>query len=494
MWYSITACLAATLATFSVEAESPVAAPSPAMGEMVDADLPATYRLPPVQLRSQTAANPASIFSAPLGPSAAAGPVAESQITPALTPAGSPPDDGLGAAEHAGACHDVVDSGDAAVPAEITPVEIAQREVLAPERGQEHFAPKTPHDHRRDGARPVPGGFETTSSPYTPTTAELTSQMLPAVQRGFGLARRGALYAARTEFVQVLRRVAQAQDAAADTGKHSRALAAGLRALDEAEDFVPAGVQMEAELDVRTAASSHRTSVLPEEPEEVSPFEAVALYHSFAQEQLKEAVAGEQAGSMALYGLGTIYAQLAQRNDDDVQLTRGAMTMYSAALSACPNNHLAANELGVLVCRAGRADEAAALFEQTINFAPSAIAYHNLAMAQQRIGLVGPAAANELESQRLAALERSRGEVSRRAGVQWVTPDEMARASQPINRTATGGEPVAQPPAKSTWKRVVESTKSLPLPGSGRAKENLGPVQSERVAQPMGAPGQGMWR
>jgi hypothetical protein len=490
MWYSITACLAAALAAFSVEAESPVAATSSVMGEMVDADLPATYRLPPVQLPPQAAAIPAPIFVAPVESAVVAGPVVSEspikpEITPALTPAGSPPDDGPGSAEHAGASHDVAEIGDAAVPAEITPVEIAQREVLGvAEGGQAQLAPKTTL------IEPVPGG----TSPYMPTTTELTSQLLPAVQRGFGLARRGALYAARTEFVQVLRRVAQAQDAVADTSKHSRSLAAGLRALDEAEDFVPNGVQMEAELDVRTAASSHRTSVLPETPEEVSPFEAVALYHSFAQEQLKEAVANEQAGSMALYGLGTIYAQLAQRNDDDVQLTRGAMTMYSAALSACPNNHLAANELGVLVCRAGRADEAAALFEQTINFAPSAIAYHNLAMAQQRIGLVGPAAANEIESQRLAAFERSRGEVSRRVGVQWVTPEEMARASQPINRTATGGQPVTPPPAKSTWKRVVESTKSLPLPGGKRADENLGPVQGERVARPMGAPNQGQWR
>jgi uncharacterized membrane protein (DUF485 family) len=27
-----------------------------------------------------------------------------------------------------------------------------------PERGQAHFAPRTPHDHRGDGARPVPNG------------------------------------------------------------------------------------------------------------------------------------------------------------------------------------------------------------------------------------------------------------------------------------------------------------------------------------------------
>lgn len=485
LWYSITACLAATLPAFNVEAETPIATASASMGEMVDADLPATYRLPPVPTPPAAVADSSPVVDMPSEATTPIGePTNESQITPAITPAGSPPDDGPGSAEHAGTGHDVAEYGDAALPAEITPVEVAQRDVRTEEIAESSPWPVAP--------------VAVEASPYTPTTAELTSQMLPAVQRGFGLARRGALHAARTELVQVLRRIAQAHDAAANTGKHSRALAAGLRALDEAEDFVPNGIQLEAELDVRTAASTHRTRVLPESPEDVSPFAAVALYHAYAQEQLQEAVAGEQAGSMALYGLGTIYGQLAGRSDEDVQLTRGAMTMYSAALAACPNNHLAANELGVLTCRAGRADEAAALFEQAIDFAPTAIAYHNLAMAQQKIGLAGPAAANEMESQRLAALERSRGDVSRRVGVRWVTPDEMARATRPIDRPGAPAEPVAQPPARSTWQRVVESTKSLPgLGGGGRANENLGPMQptqSERVARPLAAPNQGQWR
>jgi hypothetical protein len=37
--------------------------------------------------------------------------------------------------------------------------------------GQAHFAPKTPHDHRRDGARPVPDGFGIGT--YSPELAEL---------------------------------------------------------------------------------------------------------------------------------------------------------------------------------------------------------------------------------------------------------------------------------------------------------------------------------
>ncbi len=188
-------------------------------------------------------------------------------------------------------------------------------------------------------------------------------------------------------------------------------------------------------------ASSHRTPVLRDYPEDVLPQEAVVLYHTYAQQELSIAAGGEQAGSMALYGLGKVYSRLAERRDDDVQYTRGAMTMYSAALSACPNNHMAANELGVLLCRTGHPAEAVHQFERTIDLAPNATAYHNLAVSQQKLGMSGQAAANEQESQRLAALDRSAGAISRRAGVQWVSPAEMARVSQPISPTPTVATP-----------------------------------------------------
>jgi tetratricopeptide (TPR) repeat protein len=293
---------------------------------------------------------------------------------------------------------------------------------------QQTTTPAVPKDRQVKVVTP-----ETSSAAfaYAPTMAELTSQLLPAVQRGYNLAERGAFFAARTEFIQVLRRVAQAKDAGSNTEEHARALAAGLRALDEADDFVPKGAQLEAEMDVRVVASSHRTPVLRDYPEDVTPQEAVALYHSYAQEQLAHAAAGEQPGSMALYGLGKVYARLAERHDDDVQYTRGAMTMYAAALGACPDNNLAANELGVLLCRAGHPAEAVHEFERAIDLAPNATAYHNLAVAQQKLGFAGQAAANEQESQRLAALDRSQGAVSRRAGVHWVSPAELARMTQP---------------------------------------------------------------
>jgi tetratricopeptide (TPR) repeat protein len=274
------------------------------------------------------------------------------------------------------------------------------------------------------------------------------------------------MYAARAEFVQVLRRIAQAKDAAANCDAHSQALAAGLRAIDEAEDFVPGGVQVEAELDVRIVSSSHRTPVLGDYGSDLSPHEAVARYHRYAQEQLAAAVGGEQAGSMALHGLGKVAATLAERGSGDPALVRSALTMYSAALAACPTNFLAANELGVLLVREGRVGEAARLFERTIDMAPSATAYHNLAIAQEKLGLHGEAAANELESQRLAALERAAGAVSRRAGVEWVSPAEMSGVAQP------GLTPTAQVPPrpKTAWQKTVEVARSSPFGGGTKTR------------------------
>jgi tetratricopeptide (TPR) repeat protein len=411
---SITACLAATLAVASLSAVADNA-PLSVSGGMVDPDMPATYRLPPVSppAEAAVATTGAQLFSPPSdvqptsplpaleGYRVATNPAEKNSTS---LPAGAPPDDDRADDTAAGSVAVTVEP-----PRDVLPVS------------------EPPSDPIQTVAA--------VGAAITPSTSELSAQLLPAVQRGTGLAERGALFAARTEFIQVLRRLAQGKDAALNSDEHSRSLAAGLRALDEAEDFVPEGVQLEAEMNVRTVASSHRTSVLPADGD-VTPFDAVALYHAFAQEQLAKSAAGERAGSMALYGLGRVHARLAEQSDDDVEQTRAATTMYTAAIAACPDNHLAANELGVLVCRAGRPQEATELFQQAIDSGPSATAYHNLAMAQQKIGMHGESAANEHESLRLAALERARGDLSRRAGVRWVAPEDLARTSQPNQWTA----------------------------------------------------------
>jgi hypothetical protein len=312
---------------------------------------------------------------------------------------------------------------------------------------------------------------------FSPNVSELSAQLLPAIQRGCDLAQRGALYAAQTEFIQVMRRIAQANDAERETDEHSLALAEGLRALDEAADFMPQGAAVEGEIDVKIIASSHRTPLVRQFSRYVPPHSAIALYHAFAHERLAAAMGGHQAGSMALFALGRVHARLAERNDDDVLATRSAMTMYLAALAVSPGNHLAANELGVLLCRNGHPVDAARLFEQAIDHAPAATTYHNLAVAQQKLGLAGPAAANEQESHRLAAWERATGAVSRRAGIQWVSPHELAQVTPPAGLPTAQNAPAPMPyaaapiPPKSPLQKAASLAKSLPIPGTRTAEK-----------------------
>jgi hypothetical protein len=138
------------------------------------------------------------------------------------------------------------------------------------------------------------------------------------------------------------------------------------------------------------------------------------------------------------------------------------------------------------LCKTGRPGEAARLFERAIDFAPSATAYHNLAVAQGKLGMHGQSAANEQEAQRLAAWERAAGAVSQRVGVRWVAPEDMARVAQPSPLAPRAV--VAESPRKSPWKKTLDAAKSLHLPRIDRP--NFAPRQSSehRVTPPFVAP------
>jgi tetratricopeptide (TPR) repeat protein len=315
---------------------------------------------------------------------------------------------------------------------------------------------------------PTSGAFNVT--PYAPTTAELSRQLLPTVRKAYGLAQHGAVYAAQTEFIQVLRRIAEAKDAAEGVDTHSQSLAAGLRALDEADDFAPQGVQLEADLNVAVIIAAHRTPVLLDKNSTRRPAEAIAHYHQFARQQLAQAVAGEQAGSMALYGLGKVQNRLAYDADGELRHERKALTMFLAALDAGPGNHLAANEIGVLLTRGGQPAEASAMFRRAIDVAPTSTSYHNLAVVERTLGYHEQAAANEQYARQLAQRDRAAGAASRAKGVQWVAPQELSRVAQPLpiesdqNRMTRAPQRLPQPPATGPVQTAAKWPQKL-VPG-----------------------------
>lgn len=288
-------------------------------------------------------------------------------------------------------------------------------------------------------------------------------------RNAFMLAGRGAYYAARAEFIMALRLIAQGLDGQYRTNMHSRALAAGLTALKEVEDLFPDRWRLEGDLDLTAIVARHHTPVLHGASlDGLTPLRAAQSYLTFAQEQLGTAGAKEVAASIALYGLGKLYSYLAvQAAGTSRAAAPKAMVFYQSALLVNPRHYLASNDLGVLLARAGRFEDARAALEHSAGLSRQWETWHNLARVYRQLGQL-PCA--QYAEQQVAAIRR---ELAQRSGggrgssglVQWVDPAQFAQfaASPPP------GEPKAQ----------------TIVPNPGAPPGTAGNVSVQRSAKPL---------
>lgn len=263
------------------------------------------------------------------------------------------------------------------------------------------------------------------------------------VRIGFTMAGRAAYFSARSDFIHALRILSQAMDEANSTTEHSTALAAGLRALEESDDFVPRGANLEANLKLETLVPAHQTPVLKQESlENVTAVTARRKYYTYAQEQLALAAGRDPAASMALYGLARVQATLSERQANRyVAAEYKAMVFHQAALVTDPGNFMAAHELAVLVARFGQYEQARALLVYSLRLMPQVAAWRNLAIVHQQLG------ETELAQQALASAEAmvqsspfSGGHDASSSSVVWTDP-----------KTFSGmGAPEAVPTAKAS--------------------------------------------
>lgn len=278
------------------------------------------------------------------------------------------------------------------------------------------------------------------------------------IRHGFSLGERGAYYSARADFIQALRLISQALDAAKGGQEHSQALADGLQALTEADAFVPKGSRLEADLNVSLAITAHQTPVLKQtDAAELSPLVALQRYYTYAQEQLAEACGNEPTASMALYGMGKIHTLLARRSGEFETLHGPkAMAMHQAALLVDPNNYRAANELGVLLARYSQLDDARRVLLHSLSIYPQAESWHNLSVVHERLGENDLARRARYEWQLVR--ERRNGvavaDNTVESPVQWVDSNTFARISS-ASRGQNEPPPPTQPPAEkkvgATW-------------------------------------------
>ncbi len=280
------------------------------------------------------------------------------------------------------------------------------------------------------------------ASPLTPPVMPVTrSRQLEAIaqeadrhsRRAFDLAGRKAYYAAQAEFVMALRLMAEGLDNEQRTTIHTRAFTAGLNALREAEDFLPTPDRVTADVNVASLVRSHVTPVLKSTTDgDVASLEATKCYFTFAQEQMGLAAGQEVAGSMALHGLGKLHATLASQPDCRIRACESkAVVYFQAALLACAQNHLASNDLGVLLAQCGYFGEARMALEHSLSIHRHSTGWQNLAVVYKHLGEAD--LARRAESLRLAAAQaearaRSGPQASPSQLVQWMDPQRFAQS------------------------------------------------------------------
>ncbi len=320
-------------------------------------------------------------------------------------------------------------------------------------------SPAENHGTPDRAVHPLPDGMS------NPRSAELEIVAHNAdinTQRAFELAGKRAYFTARTEFIRSLRMLSEALDVHSGTQSHGQALAAGLLALEEADEFVPRGDHLEAGIDVPAIVSGHGTPVLKDtDASSISSLEARQKYYTFAQQQLAQSIGNEVAGSMALYGLGKLHTVLGEQRHASIPSSKSkAVVFHQAALLAVPQNALAANEMGVLMAQYGRLEASRELLLHSLRIAPLPTTWHNLSVVHARLGehdlaqlaREEQAAAAQLAQSRRA--EAARGDASLGSPVRWVAPEELARSS---GRERLARAPSAARPVQSAPQAVAET-------------------------------------
>lgn len=247
------------------------------------------------------------------------------------------------------------------------------------------------------------------------------------IDRGFQLAEKGAFYSARTEFRQALRTVTQALDTHFGTNEYSESLEAGWLALEEADDF-SAHSQRGPRVDVELIVESHQTQVLKNyDLQNVTPVLAMQHYFAFAQEQLVKAGGRAPVAARALHGLGKVHMVLGEQSGSAERLHGPkAMAFQQAALTTDPGNFMAANELGVLLARFGKLQEARNVLQYAVSFYPLPETWQNLSIVHHRLGeatLAAQSNANwQIALQQEAAADPATRQANNRSMIQWVPP------------------------------------------------------------------------
>jgi hypothetical protein len=126
---------------------------------------------------------------------------------------------------------------------------------------------------------------------------------------------------------------------------------------------------------------------------------------------------------------------------------------YQAALLVRPENHMASNELGVMLARAGRYDDARVVLERSVSAFAHSAGWYNLGFVYQRLhrtDLAQRALRQSVAVRQAELARRGRPPAPASENVRWVDPQTFVRTQTPgsggLERTVSP----ARPPARET--------------------------------------------
>ena len=249
-----------------------------------------------------------------------------------------------------------------------------------------------------------------------------------AVRQGFELVQRRANFSARARFVEALRIVSRSLDDQTYSSRYSKSLRNALTAYNEAADFFPGNTRPDEDVNLMSVVSGHDTPILNEvEVDSLSSRQCLREYMAYAEQEFKNALGEEELASHALYGLGRLEAH--GENGESISKhvrAHRSLTLFQTALEVDQKNYAAANELGVLLARYGKYDDAVGALEHCVQLSAQPTAWRNLSNIYRRLGRTQEARVAELEANRAMAAAPQTPFVANNQRVQWVDADTFA--------------------------------------------------------------------
>ncbi len=231
------------------------------------------------------------------------------------------------------------------------------------------------------------------------------SMLLTKLERGESLARRGAWATAQKEFVDVLYLMAQQADLRNGGNVLSRRLRDALLALDEAQDFMADSGP--SSLDVSALISRHQSKILKTaDSTDLTNFAAAQAYYSAARVMFHDTFQKNKLASRAFYSLGKLHSISSVNGNDEATQSARAMLFQYAALDCDDRNYPAANELGVMLAKSNRLEEARDVLNHCANVQPTLSTLQSLAHVNEALGETAAARQAEMFASNLEAANK----------------------------------------------------------------------------------------